>query len=368
MGDNKRNRFQEAFERGQKGKISSYDAWLQNQRFRPDRINHDYITEYFQKHPEKAPNHDDQLEDIAEFLGFFAQRAGNHHIPIIGSTGIGKTQLLHTIVHMLQQFNLDLPHRFFSAKEFVEEGENESRFQEIMDEVEKLETAVILLDDCEHDKRIDHSLQKFDDRIDDLFVITSWTPEHWRIEQDRVNDVLPVSREAELKTLTEKSTVEALATAVKAYSEGRVELPHELYLQIYEASLGIPKLFHDLLRETLRQSFIQELGSVQAETVDAAVEKLNLDNVQNRVYDISDKKLLILKHILLSPHPKGRRPSELVDRLDRDKSTVSYHLQNLAENRILEKEKQGRSVFYRVNDSVKPVLQRRIEKEGEFYA
>ena len=97
------------------------------------------------------------------------------------------------------------------------------------------------------------------------------------------------------------------------------------------------------------------------------MEKLDLDNVRERVYDISDKKMLILKHILLARHPKGRRPSELVERLDRDKSTISYHLQNLVEDRILQKEKQGRSAFYQVNDSVKPVLQRRIEKEGESY-
>lgn len=368
MGDDKQNRFQEAFERGQKGEISSYDAWLQEQGFNPKRVNHDYLTEYFQKHPEEAPNHDDQLEAIAEFLGFFSQRSGNHHIPIIGATGIGKTQLLHTVTYMIKQLNLGLPHRFYSATEFVKDGENESRFQEIMDEVEELDTAIIILDDCEHDKRIDHSLQKFNRKVDDLFVVTSWTPEHWRIEQDQVKDVIPVSREIELKPLTEKSTVEALTVAVKAYSEGRVELPRNLYTRIYEASLGIPKLFHDLLRETLRQSFIQELGSVTVDGVDAAVEKLNLDSIQERVYEISDKKLLILKHILLSRHPKGRRPSDLVERLDRDKSTVSYHLQNLAENRILEKEKQGRSVFYRVNDSVKPVLQSRIEKEGEFYA
>jgi len=368
MGNNKQNRFQEAFERGQEGQISSYDAWLQNQGFEPDRVNHEYITEYLQKNPEEAPNHDDQLEEIAEFLGFFSQRSGNRHIPVIGPTGIGKTQLLHTVSHMIDQLGLDLPHRFFSTKEFVEEGENETRFYEILDEVEELETAVILLDDCEHDKRIDHSLGKLNDRIDDLFVITSWTPEHWRIEQDRANEALTVSKEAELTTLSEKNTAEALAAAVEVYSNGGVDLQRELYSQICESSLGIPKLFHDLLRETLRQSFIADFSSVRIEAVYSAVEKLDLDNVRERVYDISDKKMLILKHILLARHPKGRRPSELVERLDRDKSTISYHLQNLVENRILEKEKQGRSAFYRVNDSVKPVLQRRIEKEGEFYA
>jgi predicted transcriptional regulator len=155
---------------------------------------------------------------------------------------------------------------------------------------------------------------------------------------------------------------------MEEYSQNQVELTGQLYTRIHNASMGIPRLFHKMLLETLRQTFLLDVEMGDLEAVDVAVEKMNLQNAKERVYDISDKKLTILKHILLSRHSKGRRPSELVERLDRDKSTISYHLQNLVEDRILQKEKQGRSAFYRVNDSVKPVLQRRIEKEGEFYA
>ncbi|ELZ68564.1 hypothetical protein C457_11186 [Haloferax prahovense DSM 18310] len=368
MGDNKQNRFEEAFERGQKGQISSYDAWLQNQGVNPDNLSHEYITAYLQKHPEEAPSHDDQLEEVAEYIGFFSQQKGTYHLPIIAPAGFGKTQLLHTINQMTEQLNLDYPNKYYSTTQFVEEQEEELGIYKILDELEEYCNAVVLLDDCGQDKRIDHSLKKINSRVDNLLIITSWTPEHWALEQDRVNDVLPLSQVVELSPLSEKNTVDALKTAVSVYSSGQLDLPKSLYSEIYSSSYGIPLLFHEILRETFKQSFLSDFSEVTTEAVSTAVQNLQLDGVQERVYDLSDKKLLVLKHVLLSPHPKGQRPSELVEKLNRDKSTISYHLQSLTDNRILEKEKQGRSVFYRVRDLVKPLLQQRIEKEGEFYA
>jgi len=368
MGDNKQNRFEEAFERGQQGQISSYNAWLQNQGINPDRLDDAYLTEHLQQHPEKAPNHDNQLEELAEHIGFFTQQGGIHHLSVVAPTGFGKTQLLHTVVQMLERQGVDLPYRHHSATEFIEQGEHELGIHEILDELEELDTAILILDDCEQDKRIDHSLEKIRGCLDDLLIITAWPPEHWRVEQDRINDVLPLSQEITLNTLTETNTTDALRIAVEIYSSEDVEFGPELYSAIYASSFGIPLLFHELLRETFRQSFLGDLDEVDVEAVQGAVEKLHLDSIRDRVYSLSEKKILVLKHVLLSRHPKGQRPSELVERLSRDKSTVSYHLQSLADDRILEKEKQGRSVFYRVRELVKPVLQQRIEKEGEFRA
>lgn len=368
-GDEKQNRFKEAFNRGRKGDISNYKAWLQDHNFHPDRLSEEYIQQHFYKHPEAAPNHDEELEEIAEFLGFFSERQESYHIPVVGVTGIGKTQLLRTISNLLDQLNLGIPQKLYNSESFAEEDEDgESRFYKIIDELREVDTAVILLDDCQQDKRIEHSLKKIHDTVESTFIITSWTPERWNMDKDRINDSVDVAKEIELTPLSKGNTVTALQNTVNAYTEDQVELPEEFYKRIHEFSSGIPGLFHMLLRESIQETFRQkaELGTV--ETVDEASEKLGLKDAEERVNEISDQKLTILKHILLSWHPQGRRPTELVELLDRHKSTVSYHLQNLVQENILKKEKSGRSTFYKVKDPVKPILQLRIVREGEFHA
>lgn len=365
----KQNRFEEAFQRGQQGEISSYEAWLQDQGLAPDRVSKEFVDQYFEEHPENAPNHETQLEDIAEFLGFFSRRQGQYHLPIIGVSGIGKTQLLHTIQYMLDQVGISLPTKQYSASRFKEDNEDgEPYWDDVLAELSKLDKAIILIDDCGEDKRITHSLQKIQYSVEDSFIITTWTPERWNLEKEDVNDITPISKEAELAPLNQKDTEQALQATFDVFSTDSVTLPEELYQRIHEASLGIPGLFHRLLRETLHETFLKELELGDAAAVDASTEKLHLVNAEERINEISEKKLRILKHILLSRHPKGLRPSKLVELLDRDKSTISYHLHELLSRNILEKEKMGRSTFYRVCEPVKPILQLRIEREGTFNA
>lgn len=369
VDSDKQHRFEEAFARGQQGDISNYEAWLQDQHIRPDRVAHAFVAQYFREQPEHAPNHDAQFEEIAEFLGFFSRREGPYHIPIIGVTGIGKTQLLATIQHMLDQLDTGLPYQEYSAARFKEDTEEgEPYWDDVLAELSDMEKAVILLDDCEGDKRIEHSLETISSRVADVFVITTWTPERWHMVKDEINDTLTVSQEVELTPLDESATITALDATMQAFSTGTVEVSTELYQRIYEYSSGIPGLFHRLLRKTLKETFLNDLELGDVAAVDAAAQTLHLDDAAERIYDLSEKQVLILKHILLARHPQGRRPSELVELLDRDKSTISYHLQNLFDDSLLEKEKAGRSTFYRVAAPVKPLIQRRIAQEGEFHA
>lgn len=368
-GNEKRNRFQEAFERGQKGDISNYEAWLKERGIHPDRVSGDYVTRYFQENPEEAPNHDAQLEEIAEFIGFFSEREGTYHIPVVGVDGIGKTQLLHTVQYLLKSLGAGVPSKLYEAGRFKEENhEGEPYWEDVLYELSELDQAVILIDNCYEDKRIKHSLAKISEDVDNVFLITTWTPEQWRLQQEDINDVVQVSREAELTPLNERNTVKALHKAVEIICDDGVEFKDGFYRQIYKKSLGIPRVFHTLLRESFKETFLKELELGDIQAVDSAVEKLDLDNAENRIYDLSQKKTTILKHILLSRHPQGRRPSELVELMDKDKSTISYHLQNLISDRILQKEKAGRSTFYRIHEPLKPILQLRINGEGEIHA
>jgi translation initiation factor 2 beta subunit (eIF-2beta)/eIF-5 len=368
-GNEKRNQFRDAFERGQKGEISNYEAWLKEKGVRPKRATAEYVTRYFHENPEEAPNHDDQLEDIAEFIGFFSERDGTYHIPIVGVNGIGKTQLLHTIRHMLESLGTDLPSKLYEAGRFKEDNhQGEPYWEDVLYELSELERAVVLVDNCYEDKRIKHSLEKISETVENSFIITTWTPEQWRMNQEEINEAVQVSKEAELTPLNEKDTVRALRKTLEIISEGSVEVEDEFYRRIYKKSLGIPSLFHTLLRASLKETFLKELELGDAKAVDSAVEKLDLDDAEERIYDLSEKKITILKHILLSRHPQGRRPSELVELMDKDKSTISYHLQNLISDRVLQKEKAGRSTFYSIHEPLKPILQLRVNGEGEIHA
>lgn len=365
----KQNRFEDAFERGRLGNIGNYEAWLQDQGFHPDRLTDESVAEYFRDHPEDAPGHDAELEEIAEFLGFFSRRDGPFHIALIGVTGSGKTQLLATVDHMLDQLGIDLPSKRYAAGRFTEETENErTRWDEALAELADLKKAVILLDDCGDDKRIAYSLETLHDTVPDAFIITTWTPERWNLWKDEVSDTLTVSQKVELTPLDERTTTTALQATVAAVSADSVDVPEDLYQRIAAYSLGIPGMFQRLLRHTVKETFLNDLELGDTAAADAAAQTLHLDHAEDRVYELSDKKLHVLKHILLARHPQGRRPTELGERLDRDKSTVSYHLQGLTGKRLVEKENAGRSTFYRVAPPVKPLVQRRIAQEGEFHA
>jgi DNA-binding transcriptional ArsR family regulator len=369
VDSNKQHRFEEAFARGQQGDISNYEAWLQDQHIRPECVTEAFVSQYFREQPEHAPNHNAQLEEIAEFLGFFSRREGPHHIPIVGVTGIGKTQFLATIQHMLGQLKTGLPFREYSAAQFKESTEgSEPYWDNVLAELGELEKAIILLDDCEADKRIEYSLGAVSSRVEDVFVISTWTPERWNMMKDEINDTFTVSQVMELTSLDESTTVAALDATIQAFSTAPVEVSTGLYQRIYKYSSGIPSLFHRLLRETLRETFLNDLELGNVDAVDIAARTFHLNGVRERISDLSEKQMLILKHVLLARHSLGRRPSELVELLDRDKSTISYHLQNLFDESLLEKERSGRSVFYRIADPVKPLVQRRITQEGGFHA
>ena len=367
-GFEKEERFEAAFQRGQAGEISSLDMWLQETGFDPDRVSQQFLAEFFRKHPEKAPGHQQPLEEIAEYVGFFTQKGGTHHIPVVGVCGIGKTQLLHTVSYMLDQVAEDVPQRRYSAERFSEAGDElEQYFDEVVDDLSGMEEVIVLIDDCEQYKRIVESLDRVEGTVENSLVVTAWTPERWNMDQDRVNEKLPLSKEIYLTPFEETDTVQMLEIAVEAMAAGDPQLPEEVLTRIHEKSYGIPILSIRSLIGVLNEVFLKELDMDDRVTVDAAIERLNLEAATERSYGISDTKMTVLKHILLAYDSRGRRPSELVELLDRDKSTVSYHLQALSSEKVVESEKFGRSTFYRVHENLKPLLQRRIAKQGEHH-
>ncbi|MFB6245004.1 MAG: ArsR family transcriptional regulator [Candidatus Nanohaloarchaea archaeon] len=365
----KLNRFQEAFERGQEGQISNYEAWLQEQGIDSDRADTEYLAQYFQENPEQAVNHEEQLEEVAEYIGFFSRRSNVYHLPVIGVSGIGKTQFLHTVTDLLKQIEPGIEQRFYDAENFSELGAEEERIFEIRDELRGIDKVVVYVDDCEWEQAesLVESFRVIESVVDDALLVSSWTPEYWKHHSEDVETVLPVSTEVHLTPFSEKESVAALKQVFEVVSDDGLELPEAFLKQIHEYSSGIPGVFTRLALTSLREAFVKELELGSVESVEAAAEKLNLVDLEETVYDLSDTKLTILTHMLLWNHRRGIRPSQLVDLLDRDKSTVSYHLKDLKGEGLVESEKQGRSAYYRVKNPVKPFVQLRIDQNGEFH-
>ena len=364
----KLNRFQEAFERGQEGQISNYEAWLQDHGVDSEKADDEYLAQYFQKNPEKAVNHEEELEEVAEYIGFFSQRSNVYHLPVVGVSGIGKTQFIQTVSNLLGQIEPEIEQRSYRADDFMQLSEEEERIFEVRDELQGLDKVVVYVDDCEwaESESLIESFRLIESVVEDAFLMTSWTPEYWRHHSEDVEVLLPSSTEIHLSPFSEKATLEALNQIVAVLSDDGLDLPEAFFEEIYRYSTGIPGVFTDLLLASLREAFVRELELGSMESVSAAAEKLNLDGVEETVYDLSDTKVTILTHMLLWNHREGIRPSQLVDLLDRDKSTVSYHLKDLTSEGLVESEKQGRSAYYRVRNQVKPFIQTRIMQNGEY--
>lgn len=364
----KLNRFQEAFERGQEGQISNYEAWLQDQGIDSEKVNREYLEQYFRENPEKAVNHEEELEEVAEYIGFFSQRSNVYHLPVVGISGVGKTQFIQTVTNLLSQIEPEIEQRSYIADDFTELGEEEERIFEVIDELRGLDKVVVYVDDCEwaEAESLIKSFRIIESVVNDAFLVTSWTPEYWMHHREDVETVLPSSTEIHLSPFTEKDSLEALNQIIKVLSDDGLDLPEVFLEETHRYSTGIPSVFTDLLLTSLREAFVKELELGSTESVEAAAGKLNLDEVEETVYELSDTKVTILTHMLLWNHRDGIRPSQLVDLLNRDKSTVSYHLKDLQTDGLVESEKQGRSAYYRVKNLVKPFIQTRIAQNGEY--
>jgi DNA-binding transcriptional ArsR family regulator len=367
-GSDKLNRFQAAFERGQKGDVGSFDIWLEEHGFIPERVERDTLTQYFQEHPDATSDHQDALETIGEYTGFAINQSGVYHLPLIGPSGVGKTQLLHTVLHLLPGIDANIESRLFDATAFGERTDGRFELDNRVEELSSVENPVVCIDDFDRDKRVGASLSAFDDASDDALYITTWSPEGYAFNREEIEEALPASKEVYIEPLSEADTV-ATVQAIYDYLADEVpEADKDAEQRIWELSHGIPGIIVLLTLHALREAFMKELEPGSCESVEAAGERLHLPNVLDQIYDLSDSKMEILRWILLSLDERGRSPGDLVDKLDRDKSTISYHLSTLSDEGLVESQREGRHAYYQVTEAVKPFVQLRLNKEAEFNA
>jgi len=365
--EEKKKRFQDAFERGRDGHVGSYDVWLEDHGFDPARVNRDEVTNYLRENPTKSVNQDDVTE-IAEYAGFVTTRQELYHVPVIGPSGIGKTQLLHTVIGLLSEVDDDIDTKLIEANRLGKKTEEGFLLDEFSHELAELNTPIVCIDDCGLDKRIQTSLQGLRDILDAGLFVTTWTPERWGVNQDRVRDVFPPAKEVHLRSFTHDETVETLRAIYDYITRDGFVPPSETQQRVHELSDGIPRLIHLLALESLNEAFHKELEPGDITATNAASDRLNLSTASARVQDLSEARLAVLKQILQLPSERGVQPRTLVEQLHRDKSTISYHLRELNEMGFVERDRNGRRAFYRVTETIEPLVQRRINQEAKFNA
>jgi DNA-binding MarR family transcriptional regulator len=364
--EDNRNCFREAFERGQQGHVGSYNVWLSDHEFQPELASRNQLTAFFREHPEKAVNHEDALDEIGEYAGFVTRQQDVYHTPMIGPSGIGKTQLLYTVVSFLREFSADIDTKLIDAKDLGKKADEGFHLNEVAHELTELETPIVCIDDCGLDKRIETSLDELGDAVDSGLFVTTWTPERWGVNRKHVQDTLPASTEIYLDAFPRKDTDETLRIIFEVLSENEFTFPSETAGRIHELSEGIPRLIHILALESLQEAFRKELEPGDVAATDSAADRLHLADASARVQDLSESKLTVLKQILQLPNDRGVQPGTLVEELHRDKSTISYHLRELSDGGFVERDREGRRAFYRVTETLEPFIQRRINQEAEF--
>jgi len=368
VGRDKFNGFEEAFEQGKQGNVRSYNTWLETRGFKPERVNEEFLAQHFWENPEEAANHDEELEEVAQFAGFFSQRTGSRHIPVVGVSGIGKTQFLRTVQQGIEKIGENMNVKRYTAQEFGEVEDEEQRILQIEKEVADSDSAVILVDDCGEDKRINDSLSRLSDAAENTLLISAWEPERWGVIRDDIEESIPTTNEVHLSVFNKSTTKASIQGILGIISDGSVTVPDTILDRIQQISSGIPGLFTKLFLSTLKETYLKGEDLWVADMVQMAAEKIKLSDTRERVYDLSSTKLTVLKHMLLSRDSRGVQPSRLVELLNKDKSTISYHLQSLASEGIVTSERSGRSAFYRIREEVKPIVQTRLAKEVKFNA
>lgn len=367
-GSGKINRFKEAFERGKKGEADSFKAWLEKNSFNPEKFTYEFLSDYFSKHPEEAENREELLEEIGGYAGLFSRnREGEFHLPLSGVSGVGKTQLAFTIEYLTGKADADVSPEIYSAESFSEEGSDQYIY-DVTENLAEAEGAFVIVDDCEKDRRIVDSLEKITSSLSGYLLLTLWSPERWSVERDKVEEVTPTSKELRVEPLQKEESLRLLRKLTGKVSEGSPDIEEGFYEKVFETGQGVPRLMITLLMESIRETFFKDLEKGTPETVDMAAERMNLKSVEEKLRGLSTQQLSVLKHILLTTDERGINPGTLVEILNRDKSTVSYHLKILNSRSIIKSEKYGRHVYYRIEEGLVPPVQLKLEKESEFHA
>ena len=368
--ENMLEKLDEAYERGLKGRVDSFDIWLRDVSIDPTKFTKTATNEHLLSHPEETINREEELQSIIEFIGFYKRnKQGLFYIPVIGVTGIGKSHIIRTIEAFLKKMEKDLTWLVLDAKTFSTVDEDLEENQPFLDTVNQIRSYrydILFIDSCDEDKAINDSLRALSNTVKSGVIITAWTPYHWDGAKADIEEFLTISKEIHVKPLNREATSVLIDRILSFMSSGKFDLSNDVDSLLFAISRGIPSVIISLLLRSFHEAFQKKKQKVETQAVKSAARYMGLIDVKEKIAKLADHQVLVLKHILLSFDERGIRPSTLVDILGKDKATISYHLGALLQEEILTTNKIGRWVFYQVRKDLEPFVGLRIAEESDY--
>lgn len=371
MKDSKKlNLFKETLKKAKEGDLYNYDRWLKNRGFNPRKLTVKYVGTFFQNNPDLIIGHEESIELIAEKVGeVIKEREISIHIPIIGVDGSGKTLFLKIIDNFMRDEGSNLC-RFmdnYTLNRLIE--------RDIKNSTSNITSgpkpALRIIDECETFKDLSIILKKLSEGFDPSVYLTSWTPESWLYNKDVIMETLPFSKIIKFEPFQdEKTHLKFLENIFKAFSLDDKEYPQFYDLKmlnstIFNYSSGIPNVTIDFLIKSLEEAFRQDKDKkvLDLQVLLKVAETSGLEDLRQKLSDLSPQHYIIFKRILFERFKEGTRPIDILEDLDLDKSTISYHLNNLAGKSFIEMKKIGKYAYYRVKDYIIPFIQLKLMED-----
>ncbi len=367
---------QRAYEKGFKGRVDSFDIWLGSLGINPKLFTPKMTVRVLRDSIATTVDRESELSTIVEFVGFYERERSKSasqilHIPVIGVEGVGKSQLFEVVQAFLSKMKQELHPKLVDARNFSEIQEDQDETQAFLVALRDMTSSqheVLLIDSCDQDKNIDNSLRAISREFSKGVLVTAWTPYHWDYFRESVEEFLPVTKLLQVDPFTPDRTEQFLSAFFRLVSEGKYSYKVELSQPIQDFSGGVASNILSLLLRSFLEAFQSKQKDIDEESIRAAAKFLALDGLQERLSKLADHQLLILKHLLLEQDPRGTRPTRLVEILAKDKATISYHLSELSKLRLLDSDRIGRWVFYRIRPEVAPLVGLRLAQEVDYLA
>lgn len=361
---NRNKEFAEAFSRGKEGELSNYKAWLEKESINNENLSRETMLNYYGEHPEKITDRKEALNKIGEYSGYLEEKGDKHHISIHGVSGSGKTQLLKVASSLINGMSKGLEVEYIDAENFQNQHEESTEFERQLSNLSQKDKAIVMIDNIDNDKRSVFSVSEIKSALENCLILTTWSPQTWSVKREEVENEIGVSDEVYLETFSKSQTEQVISSIIDEIMGRDIEISSESEELLTKYSRGIPEVVRKILLKSLKESFLNGYEVFSEDSIESAASEMNLVSAPEVVRDLTDAQKVILKNILLSVDKRGVQPKELKKRIERDKSTISYHLTQLKSEKILDSQKKGRSVFYTINEDIKPILQLQMKEEG----
>ncbi|MHA1987318.1 MAG: hypothetical protein ACW98D_11805 [Promethearchaeota archaeon] len=377
-------KFKQALKKGKEGIPDNFEAWLESYGIDFKNLSLNFIQNHFSKNPRYMIGNEENIEIVGEYIGLFLRnRRAFYHIPIIGITGSGKSLLISSLQNIILQSGEDVKFRIYDASRFyIDENEN-ILYDKHEINIEK--SDIIFIDSCERNKFILNSLTSLSGKMGNAVYITAWTPEKFNYWSQEINYAFPFSQKIVLTPMDNSNfqlesryppgllgdtsilvrNIRKVISLKNAKDEDNFrdifgDDKYNTINDLFKISLGIPSVVIKLFFLSIRETFLKRREKLESKTITDAARKMGIILINKKLSKLSLPQLRLIEMIILFGTEEGINPTTLAKVLKLDISTVSYNLNQLKTEQILESTQAGRKVSYKIKENLIPFIQMKL--------